>query len=143
LAYENLRGDVTKVLRDLTVVERELRLQDAKATYIMRVRPYRTVENVIDGVVITFVDISERKKVDPTLQASEVRLSAIVNQATVGVAEIDLKGRFVLTNARFRDIVGRSDPGLRSLRMQDITHPRRPATQYTAVRPTGQRWDSV
>jgi two-component system, chemotaxis family, CheB/CheR fusion protein len=123
LVYEDLRRDVTKVLRDLTVVERELRLQEAKATYIMRIRPYRTVENVIDGVVMTFVDISERKKADLALQASEVRFSAIVNQATVGVAEIDLKGGFVLTNARFCDIVGRSDRDLLSLRMQDITHP--------------------
>jgi two-component system, chemotaxis family, CheB/CheR fusion protein len=72
---------------------------------------------------MTFVDISERKKADLARQASEVRFSAIVNQATVGVAEIDLKGSFVLTNARFRDIVGRSDRDLLSLRMQDITHP--------------------
>ena len=30
----------------------------------MRIRPYRTVDNVIDGVVMTFVDISERRKAD-------------------------------------------------------------------------------
>jgi two-component system CheB/CheR fusion protein len=123
LVYDNLRSDVTKVVRELTVLERELRLQDGGRTFIMRIRPYRSVENVIDGVVVTFVDITERKKADAALQASEARFSAIVNQATVGVAETDLEGRFVLTNARYREIVGRSAEILQSLRMQDITHP--------------------
>ena len=33
-------------------------------TFILRIRPYRTVGNVIDGIVMTFIDISERKRVD-------------------------------------------------------------------------------
>ena len=123
LVYDDLRRDVTTVLRELTPVERELGLQDSGSTFIMRMRPYRSVDNVIDGVVITFVDITERKKADAALEASEARFSAIVNQATVGVVETDLEGRFVLTNARYREIVGRSAEILQSLRMQDITHP--------------------
>lgn len=123
LVYDDLRRDVTKVLRELSVVERELQVQDGGPTFIMRIRPYRSVENVIDGVVMTFVDITERKQADAALQASEARFSAIVNQATVGVAETDLDGRFILTNARYREIVGRSAEILHGLRMQDITHP--------------------
>jgi two-component system, chemotaxis family, CheB/CheR fusion protein len=61
LAYDDLKRDVTAVLRDLSTVEREVELKGASAAFIMRVRPYRTVENVIDGVVITFVDITQRK----------------------------------------------------------------------------------
>jgi two-component system CheB/CheR fusion protein len=123
LVYDDLRRDVTKVLRELSVVERELRVQDGGPTFIMRIRPYRSVENVIDGVVITFVDITERKRADAALQASEARFSAIVNQAPVGVAETDLDGRFILTNARYREIVGRSAEALYGLRIQDIIHP--------------------
>jgi two-component system CheB/CheR fusion protein len=123
VVYDDLRRDLTKVLRELTVVERELRVQDGGPTFIMRVRPYRSVENVIDGVVMTFVDITERKKSDAALQLSEARFSAIVNQATVGVAETAIDGRFILTNAKFREIVGRPAEILQDLRMQDITHP--------------------
>ena len=61
LAYDDLRRDVGRVLRELTVLERELELQDRGASFIMRIRPYQTVERVIDGVVITFVDVTERK----------------------------------------------------------------------------------
>jgi two-component system, chemotaxis family, CheB/CheR fusion protein len=123
LVYEDLQSDVMRVLRELTVVERELALEDDGPTYIMRIRPYRSVENVIDGVVMTFVDITERKKADMALQASELRFSAIVNQATVGIAEIDLAGRFGLTNARFCEMAGRSAEVLQNLRMQDILYP--------------------
>src|SRR6185437_12357881 len=82
--YPDLHTDFTKVLRDLSTVEHEVRVKDSEATFVMRIRPYRTVENVINGVVITFVDVSARKKIDLALQASEERFSAIVNQATVG-----------------------------------------------------------
>jgi two-component system, chemotaxis family, CheB/CheR fusion protein len=123
VAYDDLRRDVAKVLRELAVVERELELLDADRAFIMRMRPYRSVENVVDGVVVTFVEISERRRADIALRASEGRFSAIVYQTTVGVAEFDLAGQFVLANARFREIIGRSAEELLQLRMQDVTHP--------------------
>jgi two-component system, chemotaxis family, CheB/CheR fusion protein len=122
LAYEDLRRDVAKVLRDLTTIERELPLIDHAATFIMRIRPYRSVENIIDGVVITFVDITDRRNAETARQMSETRFSVIFDQTTVGIAEIDLSGRFVVTNARFQDMVGRSADELQHLHKQDITH---------------------
>jgi len=121
--YPELRADFEKVLHELSTVEREVRLNEQNATFIMRIRPYRTVDNVIKGVVITFVDITARKKADVALQVSEERFSAIVKQATVGVAETDLSGRFVLTNARYQEVVGRSEEELFGMRLHDIVHP--------------------
>jgi two-component system, chemotaxis family, CheB/CheR fusion protein len=111
------------VLRDLITIEREVQINDPRATFIMRIRPYRTLDNVINGVVITFVDITARKKADVALQQSEERFSAIVNQATVGVAETDLSGQFVLTNARYRQVVNRPEAELLALRLRDLVHP--------------------
>jgi two-component system, chemotaxis family, CheB/CheR fusion protein len=62
ISYEKLREDVRTVQRSLGVVESELDLKDESATYIMRMRPYRTMANVISGVVITFNDISEQRR---------------------------------------------------------------------------------
>lgn len=68
LAYDRLRDDVMKVLRTLSTVEFELTLKDESATFIMRMRPYRTVKNVITGVVITFINITDRRKQDDHLK---------------------------------------------------------------------------
>jgi two-component system CheB/CheR fusion protein len=68
LSYDRLREDVRKVQRTLTVVEHDLDLKDESATFIMRMRPYRTLANVISGVVITFNNITERKQHQDHLQ---------------------------------------------------------------------------
>jgi two-component system, chemotaxis family, CheB/CheR fusion protein len=62
LAYDELRADVIEVERNLRIVERELDLKGGTASFLMRIRPYRTVNNVIDGVVITFTDITANKR---------------------------------------------------------------------------------
>ena len=48
--------DVRNVMESLIPIEREIRLEGENIYYKVRVLPYRTVENVIDGAVITFVD---------------------------------------------------------------------------------------
>jgi two-component system, chemotaxis family, CheB/CheR fusion protein len=68
LSYDQLREDVRNVQRTLGVVESQLDLKDESATYIMRIRPYRTVANAISGVVITFNNISEQKQHQDHLQ---------------------------------------------------------------------------
>lgn len=68
LSYDQLREDVRRVQRTLEVVEHQLDLKDESATYIMRIRPYRTVANVISGVVITFSNVSDQKQQHDHLQ---------------------------------------------------------------------------
>jgi two-component system CheB/CheR fusion protein len=65
VGYNHLVEDVQAVLRDL--VPRATEVQTGAGTWFqMRIRPYRTLENVIEGAVITFVDITDRhrQKVD-------------------------------------------------------------------------------
>jgi two-component system CheB/CheR fusion protein len=62
-AYDKLTEDARSVLRDLTPIEREVHIQEEDGpVFLLRIRPYRTVDNVIDGVVMTFVDISGRRR---------------------------------------------------------------------------------
>jgi two-component system CheB/CheR fusion protein len=62
LVYDQLQADVQVVQRSLGIVERELDLKDGAASFLMRIRPYRTIQNVIDGVVITFTDVTANKR---------------------------------------------------------------------------------
>jgi two-component system CheB/CheR fusion protein len=57
LRYRQLVDDAREVLRTLTYREAEVQGED-DAWYLMRIVPYRTVEHVIDGLVVTFVDIT-------------------------------------------------------------------------------------
>ncbi len=60
LKYENLTGDIQNVIDTLERKEIEVFSNDDKI-YLMRILPYRTGENVIDGVSITFTDITVLK----------------------------------------------------------------------------------
>jgi two-component system CheB/CheR fusion protein len=66
LKYEKLIEDAKEVLRSLVYKEIELQTKDG-TWYQMRILPYRTINNVIDGVVITFSDISKIKAVHEEL----------------------------------------------------------------------------
>lgn len=65
LHYETLAEDVQKVLRTLVHQERQVEGLDG-STYTMRIHPYRTMENLLDGVVVTFMDVTALMKVPGT-----------------------------------------------------------------------------
>ena len=70
LGYSTLADDVKEVLRTLVFKEAEVIAGDG-AVYTMRIHPYRTVDDLIDGVVITFVDISVQKRDAAALAVGE------------------------------------------------------------------------
>lgn len=68
-------------------------------------------------------DITERKLAQEGLYAREQQLEAIVNQATAGIMQTDLDGRFIFVNPGYCEIVGRSPEELYGMNLIDITHP--------------------
>jgi len=58
IPIEDLYEDVRRVLRTLASAERELTAPDNGARYIVRILPYRSIDNFIAGVVITFIDVT-------------------------------------------------------------------------------------
>ena len=62
LIYLDFESDVRKVLRTLVSVDKSLVTHDEKF-FATRLMPYRTIDNRIDGVVITFTDLSRAMKI--------------------------------------------------------------------------------
>lgn len=73
LEYDELADQARVVLRDLTPVEHEVKGRKG-GWYLVRIRPYRTVDDKIDGVVATVVDITQRRRAEDALRDSEARL---------------------------------------------------------------------
>ena len=87
--------------------------------------PVEVSSNILpDGRWQAFVrDISERKRIERTLQESEERFRLTVDEAPIGMALVALDGHFVRVNRALCEIVGYSSDELTGLMFQDITHP--------------------
>ncbi len=67
LDYEKLQDDAIEVLRTLIFIEKQVTTKDGR-WFKVRIMPYRTHDNIIDGVVITFTDISDFKTLEISLR---------------------------------------------------------------------------
>jgi len=78
--YPALHDDVAYVLDRLHTVEREITTRDGK-WYLLRLVPYRTIDDRIDGVALTFQDITGRRDAERKVRAGEERLRLLVDSA--------------------------------------------------------------
>ncbi len=89
LRYSTLTEDAREVLRTLVFKETEVQSEDG-SWYLMRILPYRTTENMIDGLVVTFVNVT---KVRGLQEQTQRLLGALANSAT-GVSLQDRELRY-------------------------------------------------
>jgi two-component system CheB/CheR fusion protein len=80
LDYNNLIEEAEMVLNKLTTIEQEVNTSDK--VFLMRISPYRTTEDRINGVVITFVDITSRKEAEQLLRENMDELTRF-NEAMI------------------------------------------------------------
>ena len=99
LLYPKLADDAHQVLRTLIEVERQISTPDGN-WFAARILPYRTLDNMIDGVVITFIDITVSKKLEAELRKANdmIRLAVVVHDAHDAITMQDLDGRILAWN---------------------------------------------
>jgi two-component system CheB/CheR fusion protein len=99
VGYDSLVADIQGVLDVLTPREIEVQSRSG-AWFLLRIRPYRTLENVIEGAVITFTDITDMKAARVVLQESETlrRLAVVVRDSRDAILVQGLDGRILAWN---------------------------------------------
>ncbi|MGB3788824.1 MAG: chemotaxis protein CheB [Phormidesmis sp.] len=80
-------SDVRSVLQSLIPIEREVRIEDQGTYYKMRIMPYRTLENVINGTVLTFVDVTSLRQARNRAERWAQRQSAIAALGTYALQD--------------------------------------------------------
>ena len=119
--YDRLVEDVRTVLD--TLVPHEVEVQTTSgAWYLLRIRPYRTQENVIEGAVITFTEITEMKTAQSVLRESEAlrTLAAVVRDAHDAVLVQDLAGRILVWNPGAERVYGWSEAEALAMNIRDL-----------------------
>jgi len=99
LGYDSLVTDTQAVLN--TLIPKNVEVQTADGEWFsLRIQPYRTRDNVIEGAVITFMDISEIIQAREALRkANELnRLAVVVRDAFDAITVQDLDGRIIAWN---------------------------------------------
>jgi PAS domain S-box-containing protein len=94
--------------------------------------PMKTAEG--EFVLISVIDITERKRTEDLLRETEERFRATFEQAAVGIAQVAPDGRWLLVNQRLCEIVGYTQEELLARTFQDITHPDDLAADLDLVR---------
>jgi two-component system CheB/CheR fusion protein len=105
--YDKLIPDAEEVLKSLVPREREVETKDER-WYLMRMLPYRTLDNAIDGVVITFSDIhalkvaaEEIKKLHETVQEARDYAENIIDTVRESLVVLDEDLRIITANRAF------------------------------------------
>ena len=92
------------MLDTLAPVRKELSINDA--SYVRGILPYRTGDNRIEGVVVTYVDITERARAEEELRRSEVRYRELVQNANSAIVRWKVDGTITFFNEYAQSFFG-------------------------------------
>jgi len=112
--YNSLVEDVREVLETLNTREIEVKTLSG-VWYLLCIRPYRTLENVIEGAVITFTEITETIRSREALQ----RLAVVVKDSYDAITVQDLEGKILAWNPAAERMYGWSETEALSMNRGD------------------------
>ncbi|MBN2864825.1 MAG: PAS domain-containing protein [Thiotrichales bacterium] len=105
--YSTLMEDINEVLKTLIPIEREVMTHLGK-WYLLRIQPYRTLENVIEGAVFSFINISDIVQLREELAESKLRTEQIGEMVHAQDAYViqDLEGHILAWNPAAEKLYG-------------------------------------
>jgi two-component system CheB/CheR fusion protein len=137
-SYDRLVEDVQEVLDSL--VPKDIEVQTKENTwYQLHIRPYRTTENVIEGAVITFTDVTEMKKTQEALWEANAlkRLAIVVRDAYDAITTQDLDGRILAWNPAAEKLYGWSETEALAMNIRNLIPPDQNTEELAIVKQLG------
>jgi two-component system CheB/CheR fusion protein len=126
--YDTLVRDVEKVLDTLVPIEVEVQTLSG-AWFLLRIRPYRTLENVIEGAVLTFTEITEVKKALALARETDAlrRLTAVARDSRDAILSQDMEGRILAWNPAAERMYGYTEAEALAMNVRRLIPPGRQA----------------
>ncbi|GAA5533667.1 CheR family methyltransferase [Deinococcus aluminii] len=116
---ETFTGDIRRVLNTLVPFETQVQAHD-DAWYLMRISPYRTSDNFIDGVVVTFTNIGVVKELERRVEQTQAYAEAALNALHEPVAVIDGEQRLVTGNHALYGLLGAEPAEVQGQRLYNV-----------------------
>ncbi len=135
VGYDRLVADVQQVLDTLT--DREVEVQSRSgAWYLLRIKPYRTSENVIEGAVVTFTEVTTLKNAQAVMREwDSIRtLAGAVHDAADAITVQDLHGRILAWNPGAARMYGWSETDALAMNVRDLVPEGRREEELAVVR---------
>lgn len=121
LSEENLEPILLDVLE--TLGTREVEVQDRRGCwYLLRVRPYRTSENKIEGLVLVLVEIEQLRKSQQELKEAHDFARAVIDSVSFPLVVLNMDLRIRDANSAFRELSGRAPEELVSRSFPEVVH---------------------
>jgi len=120
--YDTLEEDINSVLD--TLIPKEVEVQTKEGWwFLMRIRPYRTMQNVIEGAVITFFDINEIKLAQEALRKANdvLRMAVVIRDAHDAVLMQNMDGRIMAWNPAAERMYGWSEAEAMNMNIRELT----------------------
>jgi len=120
VGHDSLLEDARSVLSTLVPKEQEVQTTEGR-WYTMGIKPYRTLDNIIEGAVLTFFDITGERLAKEALRKANdlLRLSVVVRDASDAITVQDLEGRIIAWNPGAERIYGWSEAEALLLNVRD------------------------
>ncbi|MDP3916089.1 MAG: chemotaxis protein CheB [Bacteroidota bacterium] len=106
LVYPEMYNDTREVLRTLVFKEKAIATSDGR-WFNIRMMPYRTTEDKIDGLVITFIDITKSKRLENALLENEKMLRAFIQAVPGVIIGLSHEGNVIEFNTEAEKLFGR------------------------------------
>jgi len=127
----DLLDDARRVLAGIAVQQQEVQTKDHRV-YLRRLLPYHTEDEPLNGVVVTFTEITERKEAELALAESERTLRRVTDAMPALISYIDATGTYRFVNAAYQrwfghdanDVVGRKVLDIDGAEAFEVIRPR-------------------